>query len=42
MYQMREQNKTPEKELNETVKPSLPDRVQSNGHKDDHQTQKYG
>ena len=39
---MKEQNKTPKKELNKIEKSSLPDRVQRNGHKDDHQTQKNG
>lgn len=42
MFQIEEQDKTSEKNLNEMQKSNLPDTVQSNKHKDAPQTQKNG
>ena len=38
MFQSKEQDKAPEKQLNETEMSNLPDRVKNNGHKDVHWT----
>ena len=39
MFQLKEKDNISEKELNKMVTSNLPDRVQSTGHKNDHQTQ---
>ena len=39
MFQIKEQDETPEEELSEVEIGNLPDRVQGNDHKDDQRTQ---